>query len=451
MNKSRLLGLISACVTVFFCASPHAAPIGTLYVAAEDSDTIAVINAATATMIASINVGAGSAPHNPALSPDGQSVWVTLKSTGQVARIDVATKTLVGTYGSGGGDPVHLAFSPDGSSVYVTNQANDAITKLDAGTGAITGSYILPGDASTMPHDVKASADGNVWVTDQTAGQVHILDANLTGVLGTLPVGSDPITLASSIDGSQMFVANRGSSSISVLDIAGQTNVTDFPLNFGMGPMVLVADPDGSGLWVTETGNNTLTHVSLVPGDNYSYTNLFGLVEVHGLTVSADGQYVYATLKESFNSLTRDAVVVIDVATETVISTITTPGFENLHGIAYVSDSDGDGLPDSVEDSNGNGIVDPGETDPQNPDSDGDGLTDGQEDSNLNGVVDGGESDPLNFDTDGDGLTDGYEVNIVGTDPGSPTTIYTDPGDMDNDGDVDLGDHVLHRQRILNP
>lgn len=42
-------------------------------------------------------------------------------------------------------------------------------------------------------------------------------------------------------------------------------------------------------------------------------------------------------------------------------------------------DSDSDGLADNIEDADGDGVVDPGETDPHNPDSDGDGVRDGQE------------------------------------------------------------------------
>jgi hypothetical protein len=115
-------------------------------------------------------------------------------------------------------------------------------------------------------------------------------------------------------------------------------------------------------------------------------------------------------------------------------------------------DTDGDGLLDGVEDSNGNGVVDAGEMDPLNSDSDSDGATDGQEDANGNGVVDVGESDPLNFDTDGDGLTDGFEYNVGGTDPTTSTNVITGPlGDMNGDGNVDLGDHLLHQQLILGP
>ena len=45
--------------------------------------------------------------------------------------------------------------------------------------------------------------------------------------------------------------------------------------------------------------------------------------------------------------------------------------------ISPLQDSDGDGLPDVVEDRNHDGNLDPGETDPRNPDTNGDGILDG--------------------------------------------------------------------------
>ena len=86
-------------------------------------------------------------------------------------------------------------------------------------------------------------------------------------------------------------------------------------------------------------------------------------------------------------------------------------------------DTDGDGLPDSVEAIYG--------TDPNNPDTDGDGYNDGAEvrtghdplnpnssatlDSDHDGLTDNVEctvwhTDPFNPDSDGDGFTDGVEV-----------------------------------------
>ena len=113
-------------------------------------------------------------------------------------------------------------------------------------------------------------------------------------------------------------------------------------------------------------------------------------------------------------------------------------------------DDDEDGLKNGEEDINSNGILDPGETDPNDPDTDDDGLEDGEEvnvqntnprkkDTDNDGLEDGeeitnttwGPTDPTNQDHDGDGLTDGDEVLNYDTDP----TAADSDGDGLNDGD----------------
>ena len=79
--------------------------------------------------------------------------------------------------------------------------------------------------------------------------------------------------------------------------------------------------------------------------------------------------------------------------------------------VARVIDSDGDGLSDSEEDVDLDGVVDAGETDPQLADTDGDGLSDYQERVTY-------ATDPLSKDTDGDAATDGAEI-AAKTDPRS--------------------------------
>ena len=84
-----------------------------------------------------------------------------------------------------------------------------------------------------------------------------------------------------------------------------------------------------------------------------------------------------------------------------------------------VADLDADELPDAIEDANGDGAINPGETDRMNPDTDGDGVPDGAEDRNRNGLVDDGETSPLNPDTDGDGIYDGADLSPVAS-PDAP-------------------------------
>ena len=89
------------------------------------------------------------------------------------------------------------------------------------------------------------------------------------------------------------------------------------------------------------------------------------------------------------------------------------------------ADTDDDGVLDSLEDSDEDGMSNSVEvlsgTKPGAPDSDNDGLDDGAEDEEG--------SDPLSTDTDGDGVDDGDEVRFG-----------LDPTDADSDGDgVDDG------------
>jgi|AntDeeMinimDraft_6_1070357.scaffolds.fasta_scaffold00880_3 PGF-pre-PGF domain-containing protein len=98
---------------------------------------------------------------------------------------------------------------------------------------------------------------------------------------------------------------------------------------------------------------------------------------------------------------------------------------------ALDTDSDNDGIPDSLE---GDGDTDSdGTPDFQDTDSDDDGVFDDDEDTNGNGIVDDGETDRSDADTDGDGLSDSLEGASNRTDTDDDDTI--DALDTDADGD----------------
>ncbi len=148
-------------------------------------------------------------------------------------------------------------------------------------------------------------------------------------------------------------------------------------------------------------------------------------------------------------------------------------------------DTDGDGLPDGVEDLNHDGNFDfkpssfdfdvmpligppnpnPLETNPCDPDTDHDGLTDYAEQYQPNpaSLVPFNPTNPLDHDTDNDWLFDGYEVNYQCTtvtyynlDNDGDGRIDEDPVDgIDNDGDglidEDPVDFVIRSVPVLDP
>ncbi len=77
------------------------------------------------------------------------------------------------------------------------------------------------------------------------------------------------------------------------------------------------------------------------------------------------------------------------------------------------TDTDGDGISDDQEMTDGTDYMDPCSPNPYalpDGDCDDDGLTNGQEDTNGNGLYDqGSETDPTNPDTDEDGVVDGED------------------------------------------
>lgn len=94
------------------------------------------------------------------------------------------------------------------------------------------------------------------------------------------------------------------------------------------------------------------------------------------------------------------------------------------------ADTDADGLDDGVEDTNRDGAYARlTETDPRNPDTDGDGLCDGPLD--VPGLCTGGDPTPaiVGVDSDGDGITDSKDPN--------PQAVDTD-GDGLCDGPLDF-------------
>ena len=132
-------------------------------------------------------------------------------------------------------------------------------------------------------------------------------------------------------------------------------------------------------------------------------------------------------------TLARLCIVVL--AACILVTAVSIGAFGGAQGVAFANeavacngDSDCDGLPDSNEDFDGDGIVDvyAGETDPANPDSDGDGLTDGEERlhiGRIEAILSEGQLsfqaldrlDPNNPDSDRDCLPDGLELGASET------------------------------------
>src|SRR5207244_6285317 len=114
-----------------------------VYVTAETSSTVSVLDAKSGRLLRTIRVGEN--PRTVALTPDGRRAYVTAEAGGNVTVIDVATDSIVAQFPirDGKTKPVRIAFSPDGRLAYLTEGAAASVSVVDVARQAVIESLVV--------------------------------------------------------------------------------------------------------------------------------------------------------------------------------------------------------------------------------------------------------------------------------------------------------------------
>ena len=356
---------------------------------------------------------------------DDASVTLILNST-------VPALTFVKTWSHAGGGEVspgdQVTFQLD-----VTNTGSTEATSLvltDSLTFS-TATYV-PGSAGT------------------TAGTLEITDNTLTVTIPALaPAAGVTVTFAVQVDqGSEGgFIENQGFLVADGLDaMASDDPGTAAPRDPTVVPIGGGTDRDGDGVADDEDDDPDNPYVCTDSDDDTcDDCSVTGSINPADDGPDDDGDGV---CNAGENALGLDP---IDTDTDD-------DGVPDGQEPDYAEDTDGDGAINALDpDSDDDGILDGTEmgvtsptddtdvrrghfradadpsttTDPTSADTDEGGVADGAEDTNYNGRLDGGETDPNDptddttpTDTDGDGLSDAQE-----------TALGSDPADADSDDD----------------
>ncbi len=163
-----------------------------------------------------------------------------LLAAGSMALIAMATEPRAARYPS----PVELTISPDGSRLYALCEGTDEVAVYDLGSGKI----IRRVPVGRLPKGMALSPDAKrLYVANSWSDTISELGTASLAVVRTLPTGFEPNAVIA--NGDFLFVANRISNDVSVIDLA--TGLEKKRLLAGRGASYLASSPDGSRIYCT--------------------------------------------------------------------------------------------------------------------------------------------------------------------------------------------------------
>ena len=222
-------------------------------------------------------------PYNMYYSPDGQFAIVVAERRDRLDFRDPETMALIQSLHTTCHGIDHMEFTADGRYMIATCEFNGALIKIDLPTKTVVGSLALDfvSGHPSMPQDIRSSPDGSVFfVADMKQDGVHIIDPLRFRRIGFIPTGKGTHGLYPSRDGRSLYATNRGwntlragphgPGSVSVIDPIERVVVATWPVPNGGSPDMGNVTADGRELWVSgrydrevyvfDTATGTLTH-----------------------------------------------------------------------------------------------------------------------------------------------------------------------------------------------
>lgn len=249
---------------VALSGSPIAGPgvdESTLPPADRSADGIGVVDLAAQRLLRVLP--SGQDPEAFDISADGGTVYVSNEETGEMSAVDVAASTIRRV--TVGGEPEGVTIRPDGRTVYVTCEAENEVVAVDTTTLAVVARI----KTGARPRAVAFSLDGRTgFVTAENTGDVTVFDATTNKPVGSIaippvegePMAPRPMGVALAPDGRRLFVSLGRATSVAVIDVAARRVVQSLQ-GIGTRPWGIGVSPDGRQIF---TANGPSGDVSVV-------------------------------------------------------------------------------------------------------------------------------------------------------------------------------------------
>jgi len=199
------------------------APRGRVYCAAEYGRRVVVLDAATDSIVASIQVG-GEVTAICQI-PDLNLICCATTPNNSVAVIDCATNRVVGIVPVGE-VPLALLYNPRSRKLYCANSGSDDVTAIDCATMAPVATVSTGTEPTALAYDSLAD---RVYAVCTYGDAVSVIDCRGDTLVETVAVGDHPGAIAYASMQRRMYIANEYGSSLSVIKDTARVGVEETP------------------------------------------------------------------------------------------------------------------------------------------------------------------------------------------------------------------------------
>lgn len=235
---------------------------GTIWVTNTRQDTIAVYSQADLSLIKQFAPGDVSHSRDIVIDSKLGRAFVSaarsnvievfdLKTLEKLDAIEIASSQRGATFAT-----MSLDYDAEAGKLYTVSLTTPEAAVIDAVSGKTERIIALPGALAASGVAVALEA-GRLYVVSQDSDDLLVIDLATDTVIADVPVGAGPLNVEYEPVSKQLFVSNRGSATIAVLDLDG-----NIVANLEAGNLPNYASADGTGtIWAVNksTGENDAT------------------------------------------------------------------------------------------------------------------------------------------------------------------------------------------------
>jgi len=269
------------------------------------------------------DVKVGQHPHEMALSPDGNTlyvsdngvVWMTEDANGEntISVVDMKTRTRTAVIDLGNYRRPHgIIVDPKSGNVLVTTEKPNALLIVDPRSRKVLRAIDVKGQA---PHMVMLSPDSKwAFTSDSNSGDLSIIEL-ASGNVRLVRAGKRPQGQAFSPDHKLLYVTIADEMAIGIFDMAKMEFVGR--VSTGKTPVRVAVTPDGKTLVYALQEANAVGFADVTSRREIAQVSAGG--PTMSMSLSADGKIAYTGVQE------QDKVVAISVPERKVVSSFSTP------------------------------------------------------------------------------------------------------------------------------